>query len=84
MFSIFRRTGDWRSFYRTSPVTSIIIVINTVFLLLTMITGGFGSAHLRSIGAITSFDVLEMGEWWRILSAAFLHGGVLHFLSNVI
>jgi rhomboid protease GluP len=86
MFSIFSRTGDWRTFYRTSPVTSIIIIVNTVFLLLTIVTGGFSfsSSHLRAIGAITRYDVLELNEWWRLVSAAFLHGGILHFLGNVV
>ena len=84
MFSIFQRSGDWRDFFRTSPITSYIIIINAIFLFFTIFSGGFSSSNLRAVGAIYTYDVIELGEWWRILSAAFLHGGFLHFFSNVI
>ncbi len=84
MFSIFHRSGDWKTFYRNSPVTSIIIVINTLFLIFTLITGGFDPNNLIKIGAIFPPDIIEITDYWRIFTAAFLHGGIIHFLSNMI
>jgi len=82
MYSIFSRNGDWKTFYKNAPVTSILIIINTVMLLVTLLTGGFQGEAIK-LGAIIPFEIIN-GEYWRIITAAFLHGGVLHFLSNMI
>lgn len=84
MGSIFRRNGDWKNFYKNSPVTSIIIVINTIYFIVILITGGFGVMHLQELGAIYNQGVIDNQEWWRVITAAFMHGGVLHYLGNVI
>jgi rhomboid protease GluP len=36
---------------------------------------------LERSGALSSLDLLQ-GEWWRLLTAAFLHVGILHLLMN--
>lgn len=36
--------------------------------------------YLR-MGALSRLHLLE-GEWWRLISAGFLHGGVMHLASN--
>lgn len=84
MFSIFQRSGDWKSFYKNSPVTSYILVINTLFLIYTLISGGFNANNLVDIGAIYPPYMNEISDYWRILTAAFLHGSIIHFLSNMI
>lgn len=84
MFSIFQRSGDWRTFYKNSPVTSVILLINTLFLLFTLVSGGFDANNLVEIGAIYTPLMTSVGDYWRIITAAFLHGSFLHFLSNMI
>ncbi len=84
MFSVFTRSGDWKTFYKNAPVTSILIIINTVMLVFTMVTGGFDAEHLAEIGGIYYTYVIDNNEWWRIITAAFLHGGIVHYLSNMI
>ncbi len=84
MFSIFTRSGDWKSFYKDAPVTSIIILLNTIFLLVTIVAGGFNTTNLINLGAIYRELIYGTTGWWRILTAAFLHGGIIHFLSNAI
>lgn len=84
MFSIFQRSGDWKSFYKNAPVTSIILLINTAFLIVTLVTGGFNGNNLVDLGAIFPPYMTEITDYWRIITAAFLHGSMLHFLSNMI
>lgn len=84
MYSIFQRTGDWRSFYKNAPVTSVILLLNTLFLLIIMITGGFDSKNLYDLGGIFPALMTDVTDYWRIFTAAFLHGGFIHYLSNMI
>ena len=42
-----------------------------------------GSHELMKWGALRRPEVLD-GEWWRLLTAVFLHGGVFHLVSNAI
>ena len=44
--------------------------------------GGFGGSSLLSEGGVSRFGVAE-GEYWRILTAGFLHAGFLHLLFNM-
>jgi len=42
----------------------------------------FGSLLL--FGAAGSIPVFEFGRWWTVLSASWLHGGLLHIFFNVM
>ena len=44
-------------------------------------TGGLGSSLIDD-GAVSRAAV-EQGEWWRILTAGFLHAGLLHLFFNM-
>jgi membrane associated rhomboid family serine protease len=37
----------------------------------------------RDCGWLDLFDVVERQQWWRLLSYAFLHGGILHLGMNM-
>jgi rhomboid protease GluP len=39
---------------------------------------------LRTLGASGSLPVLDEGAWWTLLSAGWLHGGLLHILFNML
>jgi rhomboid protease GluP len=39
---------------------------------------------LLALGASGAFPVFEMGRWWTVLTAGWLHGGALHVLFNVM
>jgi rhomboid protease GluP len=46
-----------------------------------------GSPSIESLflfGASGSVPVFRFGRWWTVLSAAWLHGGVLHILFNMM
>ncbi|HYZ85829.1 MAG TPA: rhomboid family intramembrane serine protease [Bryobacteraceae bacterium] len=37
---------------------------------------------LYRFGAKENYAILQGGQWWRLITAGFLHGGLLHFLMN--
>jgi len=42
----------------------------------------FGLDQSCLVAGLEKSAVLS-GDWWRILTAAFLHGGILHFAVNM-
>ncbi len=71
--------------------TNALIVINViVFLWVAATGGGFGylvgtaitNETLLSHGALFGPAVAE-GEWWRVISSAFLHAGIVHIGLNM-
>lgn len=67
-------------------ITPIIIFLNTGIFLLMAFMGlgfiGFESIDLVHWGANFGPYVRE-GQWWRLLTSTFLHGGVLHLFMNM-
>jgi membrane associated rhomboid family serine protease len=45
-------------------------------------SGGFGSSSLLSDGSVSRFTI-EQGEYWRLITAGFLHAGFAHLLFNM-
>ena len=43
-----------------------------------------GTRSLFLLGASGSIPVFELGRWWTVLSAAWLHGGLLHIVFNLL
>lgn len=46
------------------------------------LTGGFTGSVLILFGAKYGPLVIQGGQWWRLITAGFLHGGLLHILMN--
>ena len=70
-------------------LTYILIGINVLIALGTLFGGasatgggGFSGSPLLSDGAVSRFGV-DSGEYWRILTAGFLHTGFIHLLFNM-
>jgi rhomboid protease GluP len=57
-------------------VTSIILLVNIALYIATMLNG-----NVLAAGDKSRFDI-HQGEWWRLVTAGFLHGGLLHILMN--
>ncbi len=66
-------------------VAPVFIIANgLVFLLISIYGVDFispSAIDLLSWGANRRFEVVN-GEWWRLLSSMFLHGGIMHLLLN--
>jgi rhomboid protease GluP len=72
-------------------VTMLIMLVNTglyVAMMLRMTqqgASGFSDPDLRTLvdfGAKYAPYIFGRGEWWRLITAAFLHGGLLHIGMN--
>lgn len=61
-------------------ITNLLIAVNVVAFLWQLSTGGPNYDHGYLIGRA----VVERGEWWRIFTAAFLHGSLMHIGFNML
>jgi rhomboid protease GluP len=71
--------------------TTVILLINTglyIAMMIHMQSGGHGMSFdfdgrtLVDFGAKYGPLMVQYGEWWRVVTAGFLHGGILHILMN--
>lgn len=63
---------------------TLLIIANIAVFMWEIATGALvGQESVIAAGAL-SRDMVLAGEWWRLLSAAFLHGGFDHILANTI
>jgi rhomboid protease GluP len=65
--------------------TMVILLINAGFYLAEELPGLIqnGAAGLPIFQAGAKFGpYIHQGQWWRLLTAGFLHGGILHLLMN--
>ena len=75
-------------------ITRVLIALNVVGFLWELSAGGsgmlFGSGDQAGIervlnaAALVPAFVLQDGQWWRIVSGAFLHGGLIHIGVNML
>jgi rhomboid protease GluP len=73
-----------RGMHHTPPLVLLLIATNVVLFVREITTGALASReHLIQAGALTREAVLA-GEWWRLLSATFLHGGWDHLIGNCL
>lgn len=68
------------------PVTKALIGVMVAAFLLSVVVGGgmAGSEDARVLYRLGAQDATAIwrGEWWRLLTAVFLHAGPLHLLVN--
>jgi membrane associated rhomboid family serine protease len=68
---------------RAAPVTAIIVALNVaVFLWIWRLGGIDRTGAALAYGSVERLHVWA-GEYWRIVSYMFLHGGVMHLLMNM-
>ncbi len=68
-------------------ITPLVIDANIIVYAL-MVYRGLGFVSFQSSDLIVwggqYKPLVQAGEWWRLLTATFLHGGFMHFLQNMI
>ena len=75
-------------------ITRFLIVCNVIGYIWEISVGGSGmisgfgnSAGIQRVlneGALYPYLVLQDGQWWRILTGAFLHGSIIHIGVNML
>jgi rhomboid protease GluP len=85
-----RRLGTDLGFSGIVIAASAVLYVAALLLGMAPLGGGplsILSPSVRSLfllGASGSIPVFELGRWWTVLSAAWLHGGLLHILFNML
>ena len=70
---------------RTAPVTWALILLNVAVFGYTLTRPDpFSARTLIDLGAVYGWAVGTQGEWWRLLTGMFLHGGPTHILLNMV
>jgi rhomboid protease GluP len=77
---MFTRTESFREFIRFYPVVSIIIAIHFLLYLLTVLPL-FPNFWFKATFSGVNLYIME-GEYWRLFTPIFMHGGFTHVLFN--
>jgi rhomboid protease GluP len=77
---MFIRRENFKQFLKLYPTVSILIALNLVVYIITM---------MPIIGDTVFYTGMSVnyligdGEWWRLITSLFLHGGMMHLLFNM-
>lgn len=78
-----RRTPSWAA----APATYFLVGVNCAVFLFMVLSGvSIGNPTVDQLmhwGADNAGNVLLGGEWWRIVTAMFVHVGILHLATNM-
>lgn len=80
--SMFTVKENFRQFIKFYPITAIFVSICSIFLIVTLLLGGFSDKNFIFLGAYER-EFVNKGEYWRLLSNSLLHANLLHFFLNM-
>jgi membrane associated rhomboid family serine protease len=73
-----------RPHFRHAPAVFTLILLNVAAFLIEISIGDWNDPEvLHQIGALEPYAVVVQGQYWRLFTALFLHGGFAHLLFNV-
>jgi len=69
---------------RSAPAVLVLILLNAGAFLLEISFGDLNDPEvLHRVGALEPYAVVVHGDYWRLFTALFLHGGFTHLLFNI-
>ena len=77
---MFNRTENFKQYTTYYPVVSTLLAANLILYVLTLLPG-IGALILNYGIQLNYF--IQIGEWWRIFTAMFLHADFMHVLFNM-
>ena len=81
-------SGGAESGFMGSPATYVLVAINVVLYLIEISAGGGGCSIPTSNSVIQDLGLagpfVAEGEWYRMVTSGFLHGGLLHIGFNML
>lgn len=77
--------ANWRLNWRTKPFVTygFLIIIVLMFLIMTIDGGSENPQTLVKYGAKFNLSIVS-GDWWRLITPAFLHIGSTHLIMNAL
>jgi membrane associated rhomboid family serine protease len=81
----FRRSGSDRQFaIIVSPVVLALIIVNVAAFVVELLAGGSTNpVTLHRLGELDTSSVIFRHQYWRLLTALFLHYGPIHIFFNL-
>jgi membrane associated rhomboid family serine protease len=84
---VVRGVGE-ASFSATAPATLVLILLNVAAYLAEVATGSGGFYEIRGSSLVFDYGLfgplVSEGEWYRIVTSAFLHQGLWHIGGNML
>ncbi|MCZ6792418.1 MAG: rhomboid family intramembrane serine protease [Planctomycetota bacterium] len=79
----------YRKFYDDFPVTSLLLLLVLGFFVLELVAdqkfeGDPDAQPHVLLGSLAYFSTVEQHQYWRLVSAMFLHAGLLHIFFNAM
>lgn len=81
--TLFTIKEDFKTFTKKYPVTVSITAICTLITIAITILGGYTKSNLVFLGAYDK-DLINSGQFWRLLTYSFNHMSYPHFILNIV